>query len=338
MKELFLRAARGERTERPPVWMMRQAGRYLPEYREVREEHSFRKAIETPEVAECVSLQPYERFAPDGVVMYSDILVTLEPLGFDYRVESGVGPVVENPVEGPEDVKRGQERGDVRVDLSFVGELLERLSATLGDEAATIGFAGGPFTVASYVFEGDGNQMRQGRDGIRRFRVRHPDDFERLLREFADVTKEYLRYQQESGADVLQLFDTWAGVLPPEDYREHVLPLHEELFDAVDLPTILFVRNPDLDLMRESGADVLSLDWTVDMAEARSELGDIPVQGNLDPSYLLGSRETVRRETERVIEKAGDSGHILNLGHGVMRETPVGNVAEFFETAKSVER
>ena len=331
MKELFLRAARGERTERPPVWMMRQAGRYLPEYREVREEYTFRDAIETPEVAERVTLQPYERFEPDGVVMYSDILVTLEPLGFDYRIESGVGPVVENPIEGPEGVETDG-RGDVRDELSFVGELLERLSARLGDDAATIGFAGGPFTVASYVFGGD------ERDGIRRFRARHPDAFDELLSSFAEVTKEYLRYQQESGADVLQLFDTWAGVLPPEDYREHVLPHHRDIFDAVDVPTILFVRNPNLDLMRESGADVLSLDWTVDMAEARSELGDTPVQGNLDPTYLLGTRETVRRETERVIEKAGDSGHILNLGHGVVRETPVENVAEFFETAKRVER
>ena len=334
MKDLFLRAARGERTERPPVWMMRQAGRYLPEYREVREEHSFREAIETPEVAERVSLQPYERFAPDGVVMYSDILVTLEPLGFDYRIESGVGPVIENSVEEPEDVERvhERERGDVCDELSFVGELLERLSSRLGDEAATIGFAGGPFTVASYVFDGN------GRDGIRRFRAQHPEAFEKLLREFANVTKEYLRYQEEFGADVLQLFDTWAGVLPPEDYREHVLPLHRELFDAVDVPTILFLRNPNLDLMHESGADILSLDWTVDMREARDELGDVPVQGNLDPSYLLGSRETVRRETERIIEKAGDTGHILNLGHGVMRETPVENVAEFLETAKRVER
>lgn len=337
MRDLFLRAARGERTERPPVWMMRQAGRYLPEYREVREEYTFREAIETPEVAERVSLQPYERFAPDGVVMYSDILVTLEPLGFDYRIESGVGPVVDNPVsvEEPGDLKI-EPPGDVSDQLSFVGDLLGRLSATLGDDAATIGFAGGPFTVASYVF--DRSDAGDGRDPIRRFRARHPDAFADLLDAFADVTKEYLVYQQESGADVIQLFDTWAGVLPPEEYRKHVLPLHREILDAVDVPTILFVRNPNLDLMRDSGADVLSLDWTVDMAEARAELGDTPVQGNLDPSYLLGSRETVRRETERVIEKAGPEGHILNLGHGVWRDTPVENVAEFFETAKSVER
>jgi uroporphyrinogen decarboxylase len=329
MKDLFLRAARGERTERPPVWLMRQAGRYLPEYREVREEYSFREAISTPEVAERVTLQPYERFAPDGVVMYSDILVTLEPLGFDYRIESGVGPVVENPVETPEDVER--ERRDVREKLDYVGELLGRLSARLGDDAATIGFAGGPFTVASYVFDG-------GRKEARRFLARHPDSFTDLLEAFADVTEDYLRFQQESGADVLQLFDTWAGELSPEDYREYVLPHHKRLFDAVDVPTILFVRNPNLELMEESKADVLSLDWTVGMAEAREELGDTPVQGNLDPARLFGTPESVRRDTERVIQKAGEAGHILNLGHGVMRNTPVENVEEFVETAKRVER
>jgi uroporphyrinogen decarboxylase len=329
MKDLFLRAARGERTERPPVWLMRQAGRYLPEYREVRDDYTFREAISTPEVAERVSLQPYERFAPDGVVMYSDILVTLEPLGFDYHIESGVGPVVENPVEAPEDAQR--ERGDVRDELDYVGELLERLSARLGDDAATIGFAGGPFTVASYVFD-------DGRDAARRFLARHPDAFAELLDAFAEVTEEYLRYQQESGADVIQLFDTWAGELAPEDYRDYVLPYHQRLFDAVDVPTILFVRNPNLDLMQKSGADVVSLDWTVDMREARDELGDVPVQGNLDPARLFGTRDSVRRDTERVIEKAGDAGHILNLGHGVMRNTPVENVEAFVETAKSVER
>ena len=329
MKDLFLRAARGERTERPPVWLMRQAGRYLPEYREVREEYTFREAISTPEVAERVSVQPYERFAPDGVVMYSDILVTLEPLGFEYRIESGVGPVVENPVETAEDAER--ERRDVREVLDYVGELLGRLSARLGEDAATVGFAGGPFTVASYVFDG-------GRDEARRFRARHPDAFADLLEAFADVTEEYLRFQEESGADVVQLFDTWAGELSPEDYREYVLPHHRRLFDSVDVPAILFVRNPNLGLVSEAGADVVSLDWTVDMAEAREELGDTPVQGNLDPARLFGTPESVRRETERVIEKAGEAGHILNLGHGVMRNTPVKNVEEFVETAKRVER
>jgi len=329
-KELFLRAARGERTHRPPVWLMRQAGRYLPEYREVRDDYTFREAISTPEVAERVSLQPYERFEPDGVVMYSDILVALEPLGFDYRIESGVGPVVENPVEVPEDADRP--RTDVHSELGYVGELLGRLSSTLGDEAAVIGFAGGPYTLASYVFEDE------GRDGVRRFRAQHPEAFETLLRAFADTTVEYLRYQEEKGADVVQLFDTWAGELSPSDYREYVLPLHRDILDSVDVPTIIFVRNPNLDLLRESGADALSLDWTVGMSDAREELGEKPVQGNLDPSYLFGSEEFVERETRRVIDEAGEAGHILNLGHGVMRGTPVESVGAFVGTARSVER
>jgi len=328
-RDRFLSAARGERTARPPVWLMRQAGRYLPEYREVRDEYAFREAIETPEVAERVSLQPYDRFEPDGVVMYSDILVTLETLGFDYRIEDGVGPVVDDPVEGPEDADRA--RAPVPDTLGFVGDLLGRLSERLGDDAATIGFAGGPYTVASYVFE-------DRRDGARRFRARHPDAFGRLLDSFAEVTREYLRYQEESGADVVQLFDTWAGELPPRDYREYALPYHRDLVDAVDVPTILFTRNPRLGPARESGADVVSLDWTVDMRDAREELGDTPVQGNLDPSYLFGSPGFVRRETERVIEEAGDSGHILNLGHGVMRDTPVEGVEGFVRTAKETER
>jgi len=328
-RELFLRAARGERTERPPVWLMRQAGRYLPEYREVRDEYTFKQAIKTPEVAERVSLQPYERFAPDGVVMYSDILVTLEALGFGYRVEDGVGPVVDNPVETPEDVD--MERSDVAEELGYVGDVLGRLSSRLGGDAATIGFAGGPFTVASYVFDG-------GRDAARRFAARHPDAFGELLDAFADVTEEYARYQEECGADAVQLFDTWAGELAPEDYAEYALPYHRRILDAVDVPTVLFVRNPRLGEMRRSGADVVSLDWTVDMREARDALGDTPVQGNLDPARLFGTRDSVRRETERVVEKAGVEGHILNLGHGVMRDTPVENAEEFVRTAKDLDR
>jgi len=327
-KDLFLRATDGECTERPPVWLMRQAGRYLPEYREVREKYTFREAISTPEVAERVSLQPYERFAPDGVVMYSDILVALEPLGFDYRIESGVGPVIENPIESPEDIDRP--RTDVRDELSYVGELLGRLSSRLGNEAAVIGFAGGPYTLASYVFESE--------DGVRRFRARHPGAFEELLGTFAEITKEYVRYQAKNGADVVQLFDTWAGELSPRDYREYVFPLHRDILGAVEVPTILFVRNPDIEFLGKSGADVLSLDWTVGMREARSELGDVPVQGNLDPSYLFGSQDFVRQETERVIKEAGEKGHILNLGHGVMRGTPVESVETFVETAKNLSK
>ncbi|RBI62192.1 uroporphyrinogen decarboxylase [halophilic archaeon] len=334
MSDLLVRAARGERTERPPVWLMRQAGRYIPEYRDIREEYTFREAIETPEVAERITLLPWELFEPDGLVMYSDILTVLEPLGFDYRIESGVGPVVENPVSDPEDVPT--EAGDVREQLDFVGALLDRLQERVGDRTSVIGFAGGPYTLASYVV-GDEPSSRKP---LRRFRANHPEAFAALLEAFTRVVEEYVEYQVDRGADVVQVFDTWSGVLTPADYREFLLPLHRRIFDAIDVPSVVFARNVGgkLDLLAESGADVVSLDWTVDMADAREELGDTPVQGNLDPSYLLGDETFVREKTREVIEKAGDTGHILNLGHGIDRNTPVENAKAFVETAKAVER
>ncbi|WP_394741893.1 uroporphyrinogen decarboxylase [Natronococcus roseus] len=335
MEELFLRAARGERTERPPVWMMRQAGRYLPEYRELREDYSFLEAISTPEIATEITLQPWERFRPDGIVMYSDILTVLEPLGFSYHLESGVGPVVENPVESPADTQR--ERGDVEEELWYVGELLERLSDELGEQAAVLGFTGGPFTLAAYVCEG--TPSRSFMD-VRRLRAEHPEAFERLLRAFTDIIVDYVRFQVESGADAIQLFDTYGGLLSPADYRRFLLPLHREIVDAVDVPTIVFVRNVsgNLDLLEDTGADVVSLDWTVELEEAREELGDVAIQGNLDPALLYGDPENVRERTRDVIAAAGDAGHILNLGHGVDRDVPVENVEAFFEAAKSVSR
>ncbi|MWV39120.1 uroporphyrinogen decarboxylase [Natrialba sp. INN-245] len=335
MKQRFIEAARGGRTDRPPVWMMRQAGRYLPEYRELRAEYSFLEAISTPELAAEITLQPWERFQPDGIVMYSDILTVLEPLDFAYHLESGVGPVVENPVESPADTDRP--RGDVREELWYVGDLLERLSSELGEEAAVLGFAGGPFTLGAYACEGTPSRTFME---IRRLRAEHPEAFRRLLRAFTDVLVDYVTYQVEAGADALQLFDTYAGLLSPADYREFLLPLHQEILEAVDVPTIVFARNmgANLELLAESGADVVALDWTVDIAEARETLaavGDVAIQGNLDPALLYGDPEDVRERTREVIDAAGDEGHILNLGHGVDRNTPVENVAAFFETAKN---
>jgi uroporphyrinogen decarboxylase len=335
MDPLLVRAARGERTERPPVWLMRQAGRHIPEYREIRSEYTFREAIETPSVAEEITLLPWKLYEPDGLVIYSDILTVLEPLGFDYHIESGVGPVVEDPVDGPEDVDR--EIGPVAEDLDFVGELLGRLDERVGDETALIGFAGGPFTLASYAVAGAPASQQTP---VRQFRAEHPEAFRTLLEKFAEVVRASLEYQIESGADVVQLFDTYASVLPPADYEEFVLPLHREILADLDAPSIVFVRNMGgrLEKLQATQADVIGLDWTVDIAAARERLGDVPVQGNLDPTYLFGDREFVERETRRVIEKAGPEGHVLNLGHGVHRDTPVESVEAFVETAKSIER
>ena len=332
MSDLLVRAARGERTERPPVWLMRQAGRYIPEYREIREDYTFREAISTPEVAERITLLPWDIFEPDGLVMFSDILTVLEPLGLDYRIESGVGPVVENPVIRPDEVPA--DHADVREVLDYVGALLERLQRSVGDRTSIIGFTGGPFTLAAYAVAGRPAGKKQ--KPVRRFRVEYPEAFRALLERFADVVVDYVEYQVEAGADLIQLFDTYAGLLTPDDYAEFVQPLHQRILAAVDVPTVVFVRNPGgkLDLLADAGADVVSLDWTVDMADAREQLGDAPVQGNLDPSYLLGDEAFVRERTAEVIEKAGPEGHILNLGHGIDRETPVENATAFVETAK----
>ncbi|MFO7834770.1 MAG: uroporphyrinogen decarboxylase [Halohasta sp.] len=330
MATRFAQAVEGAQLDRPPVWMMRQAGRYLPEYREIREEYSFLEAISTPEIAAEITLQPYERFQPDGVVMYSDILTVLEPLGFDYHLESGVGPVVENPVDSAADTDRPH--GDVREELWYVGDLIERLTAAVDASTAVLGFAGGPFTLSAYVCEGQSSRTFMA---LRRLRAEQPAAFEQLLDAFTEILIEYVAYQEDAGADVIQLFDTYAGLLSPADYREFVLPRHQRIFEAVDVPTIVFARNMggNLDLLADSGADVVGLDWTVDIERARTELGDTPVQGNLDPALLYGEPSDVKTRTKAVIEAAGDRGHILNLGHGVDRNTPVENVAAFFEAA-----
>lgn len=335
MNDLLLTAARGERTERPPVWLMRQAGRHLPEYRDLRSDYSFREAISTPEIAAEITLQPWDRYRPDGLVIFSDILVVLEVLGIEYHIESGVGPVIEDPITGADDLDRSV--GSVPSTLAYVGELLGRLDDRVGGQVPLIGFAGGPFTLASYAVAGEPSRNHLP---VRRLRAEQPSVFRRLLGMFADVIRGHLEFQIASGADVVQLFDTYAGVLPPDDYREYILPLHREILSGLSVPSILFVRGMGgrLDQLESAEPDVIGLDWTVDMAAARRALGEHPVQGNLDPSVLFGDVDSVRERTREVIESAGPAGHILNLGHGVHKETPVESVRAFVETAKSVSR
>ena len=332
-RDRFLRAATGEQTDRPPVWMMRQAGRYLPEYRDLRSQYSFREAISTPDVAIDISLQPWERFSPDGVVMFSDILPALELLGFDYHLESGVGPIVDNHITDASAIP-DRPRRDPTTHLDYVGEVLSGLGHHLQDQAAVIGFVGGPFTLAAYALEGE---PAKSFPAVRRLRWEQPEAFRSLLEQLGDVLVEYARYQVTAGADVIQVFDTYAGLLSRSDIEEFLLPIHRRIMDAIDVHSIAFARNMGgrLDLLARTGADVVSVDWTIDMADARSSLGDRPVQGNLDPSALFASPETIRDRTRSVIEHAGNRGHILNLGHGVHRETPIEGVSTFFETAQT---
>lgn len=331
MQELFARALRGERTERPPVWLMRQAGRYLPRYRELREYHTFREAISTPSVATEISLLPYERFGVDGVVMYSDILTILDALEIEYRIESGVGPVIEAPVTWADDLP--ETPVSMAEAVPYVGELLANLRETLSDDAAVIGFAGGPFTVGSYLTSGEPSRSHLP---IRRLRVEQPALWEAILERLTQATIEYVQYQEASGAEVIQLFDTYAGYLDPEAYREYLLPRHRRILSAVDVPTIIFAKGMGghLEDLAATGATAVSLEWGIDIAEARDRLGPaVALQGNLDPVTLLGSSDTIEAETRRIIEAGECRGHILNLGHGIHKETPPENVATFVNTA-----
>lgn len=335
-RERFLRAASGKRTDRPPVWMMRQAGRYLPEYRERRESVSFKEAISTPSIAVEISLQPWERFRPDGVVMYSDIMPALELLGLEYRLESGVGPVVEQDLATPADLHQLERSGPGET-LPHVGESLDRLSTHLAEQAAVIGFVGGPFTLAAYALEGEPSRSFVA---ARSFRYRHPDAFTELLDRLAAVVAEYAQYQVTAGADVVQLFDTYAGLVDPITFREELLPRYRSILSSVEAPTILFVRNPGdrLESLADTGADVVGLDWTVEMETARDRLGTHPVQGNLDPAALFADRSDIRQRTRTIIDAAGPAGHIMNLGHGVHKSTPVDGVATFFDTVQTATR
>lgn len=335
MNDLLLRAANGEHTERPPVWLMRQAGRHLPEYREIRSNYGFKEAVTTPEIAAEITLQPWDRYQPDGLVIFSDILVVLDVLGVDYHLESGVGPVIENPIDQPADIP--EPVGSVPTVLDYIGDLYSILTDAVGSTVPLIGFAGGPFTLASYLVSGRPTKTHMP---VRQFAVEHTDAFHRLLDRLTEIIREHLVFQERAGADLVQLFDTYAGVLSPATYREWLIPRHRNIFRALDCPTINFVRsmNGRLSQLKEAGPDVVSLDWTVDMESARDTLGNHPVQGNLDPATLFGSPESIRQRTSEVIDAAGPQGHILNLGHGVHKNTPVESVSTFIETAKSVSR
>lgn len=329
-RELLLRAARGEPTPRPPVWVMRGAGRYLPGYRALRADHSFQEAVRTPEVAARATLLPYERFDPDAVILFADVLGVARALGFSYRIESGVGPVVDDPIEDPTDVPT--ETRPIREVCGYAGETVARVADEL-DDTGVIGYAGGPFTVATYLL---GAASARSKMGLRRFRTEHPDAFRRLLDRLSTAIGESLAMQADRGADVVQLFDTRAAFLSPQAYREWLLPCYRTIFRAVDVPTILFSRYPGghLDALADSGADVLSLDWTVDLERARAQLGEYPVQGNLDPAVLFGDHETIRERTRAAIRAGGQAGYVCNLGHGVHRDTPPAAVERFVDTVK----
>ena len=332
----FLEAARCRNSGRPPVWLMRQAGRYLPEYQAIKKNHSFVEMCSDPELAFEVSMQPYRLFGLDAVVVFYDILFLAEAMGAP--LEYNPGPRFLEPLRTAQAIA-ALEDPDPAGHTAPVLETIARLRAELPLEVAVLGFAGSPFTMAAYLVEG--NFSRSG-EWIKRLMNQDPELLHALLASLARATGSYLRAQLEAGADAVQLFDTWAGLLSGEDYRRFALPYQDAVFAAIaDLgaPAILYVNGAShlLDEMASSGAGVLSVDWRTGLREARGRLGpEIGLQGNLDPSLLFGEAENVRIKTDEILdEMSGDPGFIFNLGHGVLPETPVESVRALVETVQA---
>ncbi|HIK49751.1 MAG TPA: uroporphyrinogen decarboxylase [Oscillatoriales cyanobacterium M59_W2019_021] len=339
----LLRAARGEKLDRPPVWMMRQAGRYMKAYRDLREKYpSFRERSEIPEVAVEVSLQPWRAFQPDGVILFSDIVTPLPGLGINMDIAEGKGPIIDPPIrsQAQVDALRPLEPEE---SLPFIRTILQALRQEVGNQSTVLGFVGAPWTLAAYAVEGKGSKTYSVIKGMA---FSEPAMLHQLLGKLADAIAVYARYQIDSGAQVVQMFDSWAGQLSPQDYETFALPYQQRVFQQVkathpDTPLILLVSGSAgvLELMGRSGADIISVDWAVDMADARRRLGpEMKVQGNIDPGVLFGSKAFIRDRILDTIRKAGNRGHILNLGHGILPTTPEENAAFFFETAKQADR
>ncbi|MGH2528450.1 MAG: uroporphyrinogen decarboxylase [Actinomycetota bacterium] len=323
----FLRACRLEPVDRTPVWFMRQAGRYLPEYRELRGDRDILEAVRVPDLAVEITLQPLRRMELDAAVLFSDIMVPLAAIGVDVRVEPGAGPVVSEPIRTAGDIERLRPL-EPEADMPYVLEAIRLLRKEL--RVPLIGFAGAPFTVASYLVEGG-----PSRDHARTKALMHDDPvlWRRLMEILADLAVAHLRGQVEAGADAVQVFDSWVGALEPEDYERFVLPAMQLVFGGLadlDAPAIHFGVGTGelLGLMRRAGGHVIGVDWRVPLDAAWRRIGhDRGIQGNLDPAACLGSWDVVRRKALGVLKRAeGRPGHVFNLGHGVLPDTPVGNL------------
>lgn len=334
--ELFLRACRCEPVPRVPVWMMRQAGRYLPEYRALREKHSFLKVAKNPELAAEVSLQPYRRLGVDAVIVFSDILIPAEAMGAPIEL-GDAGPVITSPIRAAAQIQ-ALAAFDPERETRFVGDAIRLLCSSLGPDVPILGFAAAPWTLACYLVQG---ASREGFPAAKAMLRSDPRAFRNLLDKIATATAAYLTAQIAAGAAAVQLFDTWAGELDAATYREFELPATQKLIEGLrrdDTPVILFSKasNHLLSSLLRTGATVLSVDWRMDLAEVREKYGDrIAIQGNVDPAVLLTSSDVIAHAAAEAVRQAGGRGHILNLGHGILPETPVENALAFVRAGQS---
>jgi|TARA_B100001142_G_scaffold162578_1_gene162651 uroporphyrinogen decarboxylase len=336
---ILLRAARGEDVERPPVWLMRQAGRYMAEFRAYSTKYGFRHRSETPEIAIELSMQPWRAFKPDGVIMFSDILTPLPALGIEFDVVKGKGPVV-TPVRTMDDVKAMKQLDDPDSQLPFVREILSTLRKEIEGQSTMLGFIGSPWTLAAYAMEGSSDRHLVT---TKQIMTQDPETLHAFLSKLADALGVYVCHQIDSGAQVVQIFDSWAHHLSPQQYLEFSHPYNERVIAYVkqrypDTPLIFHANGGcgKLHELKKSTADVIGLDWNTSMSEARAVLGpDRVLQGNMDPMYLFASPERIRQEVANNVRDAGSRKHILNVGHGVVQGTPEENVGHFCDAARA---
>ncbi len=338
---LLLNAALGKKVDRPPVWMMRQAGRYMKIYRDLRDKYpSFRERSENPALSYEISMQPFLAFKPDGVILFSDILTPLPGMGINFEIIESKGPIIENPIRNKDQIKN-LKKLIPNESLSFVGEVLTQLKKDIKNEATLLGFVGSPWTLAAYVVEG---KSSKNYSIIKSMAFKEPDLLHSLLDHFATSIGEYLKYQISSGAQVVQIFDSWAGQLSPEDYDVFAGPYQKKVVDIVkkeypNTPIILYISGSAgiLERMASTGVDIVSVDWTVDLNDACKRIPkDIGIQGNIDPGILFGDQEIIRDRIDKTFSKSLGRKYILNLGHGILPGTPEENAKFFFKHGKSL--
>jgi uroporphyrinogen decarboxylase len=335
---LFMKACRREPVERTPIWLMRQAGRYMAEYREVRAKTTFLELCRNPQLCAEVMLTAVDRLNVDAAIIFADLLPMLEPMGLDLEFAQGEGPIIHNPVRETADVDRVVELDNVDA-LDFVMETVRLTRAGLPDNIPVLGFAGAPFTLASYAIEGGASRSYLH---TKTLMYRDSGAWDALMARLARSVTRYLNAQIAAGAQAVQLFDSWVGCLGPNDYRHYVLPYTKSIIDGISpgVPVINFATgNPALlPLLSEAGGAVIGVDWRVRLDDAWRMIGaDKGVQGNLDPLVLLSDRGQIRRRAQEILDLAGGRpGHIFNLGHGVLQQTPVENVIYLIEAVKEL--
>jgi len=337
---VFMKACRREAVPYTPIWLMRQAGRYMREYREVRARTTFLELCKTPALAAEVTVTAAERLGVDAAIIFADILLILEPMGLELEFAEGEGPVIHNPVRNAADVGRLREIEDAGA-LSFVYEAIALTRRELKPDLPLIGFSGAPFTLASYMIEGGGSK-----NYVHAKKLMYDDSgaWHASMSLIARALVKYLNAQVEAGAQAVQLFDSWVGCLSPDDYREFVLPHSRAVIQGVKpgVPVIHFGTGTGalLELMREAGGDVIGLDWRVRLDDGWQRVGhDVAVMGNLDPVALFASRDALGAQAKRILDQAGARpGHVFNLGHGILPETPVQNVIALVEMVHEMSR